>query len=144
MKKNYKITFIVLFVLALVAVISSVSVAFVLTDKLKMTGDALTRLRSLMTGTALNIEPITAYIIPSDDPHQVCKACTTSESCLMLIFGSAFYRVNTLPRVTVDVTLSLALQAQLGLQLSLNQRHCYGLTVVIISKRLFSLMATGP
>lgn len=71
MKKSYKITFIVLILLAIAAVISSVSVALVLSDKMKSTGDALTRLRSLMTGTSLGIEPITAYIIPSDDSHQV-------------------------------------------------------------------------
>lgn len=77
MKRNQRIktTFIALILLAGVAVISSVSVAFVLTDRAKLTDDtdnALTRLRSLMTGTALNIEPLIAYIIPSDDAHQVC------------------------------------------------------------------------
>lgn len=72
MKKNYKITLFVLIILAAVAVISSVSVAVLLnSDKMKATGDALTRLRSLMTGTQLGIEPLTAYIIPSDDSHQV-------------------------------------------------------------------------
>lgn len=75
MKKTYKITFIVLILLAVIAVISSVSVAFVLTDKMKTTGDALTRLRSLMNGQALNIEPLTAYIVPSDDAHQVSLLC---------------------------------------------------------------------
>lgn len=71
MKRNCKITFIVLIVLALVAVISSVSIAFVLSDRMKATGDALTRLRALMDGTQLKIEPIVAYIIPSEDAHQV-------------------------------------------------------------------------
>lgn len=73
--------FIVFTLLAGVALISSVSVAYVLTDKMKVTGevlkatgDALTRLRTLMQGTSLGIEPITAYIIPSDDAHQVSCA----------------------------------------------------------------------
>lgn len=71
MKRNQKITLIVLALLAIVAVISSVTVAIVLSDKMKATGDALNRLRALMTGTSLNIEPLAAYIIPSDDSHQV-------------------------------------------------------------------------
>lgn len=71
MRRSYKITFIVLIVLSVVAVISSVSVALVLSDKMKATATTLTRLRELMTGTSLKIEPLTAYIIPSDDSHQV-------------------------------------------------------------------------
>ena len=78
MKRNYKIPLIVFIVLAFAAVISSVSIAIVLSDKMKVTGDALTRLRTLMNGISLNIEPISAYIIPSDDAHQV--SCVKSES----------------------------------------------------------------
>lgn len=37
---------------------------------MKATGDALSRLRTLMQGSSLNIEPLVAYIIPSDDSHQ--------------------------------------------------------------------------
>lgn len=59
--------------LAGVAVISSVSIAVVLSDRMKATGDALSRLRALMTGSELKIEPLTAYIIPSDDEHQVSQ-----------------------------------------------------------------------
>lgn len=71
MKRNYKITFIVVVILAVIAVVTSVSVAFVLnSDNMKETGDSLSRLRSLMHGTSLNIEPLTAYIVPSDDAHQ--------------------------------------------------------------------------
>lgn len=71
MRRSYKITFAVLIVLSIAAVISSVSVALVLSDKMKATADTLTRLRALMTGSTLKIEPLTAYIIPSDDSHQV-------------------------------------------------------------------------
>lgn len=80
MKKNHKITLFVLIILAGVAVISSVSIAFVLTDKMKQTGDALMRLRSLMSGSTLGIEPLAAYIIPSDDSHQVSFFGQKSES----------------------------------------------------------------
>lgn len=78
MKRNNKFIFIALIVLAAVTLISSVSIAFVLTDKMKATGDVLTRLRTLMNGSTLGIEPLAAYIIPSDDSHQV--SCATSES----------------------------------------------------------------
>jgi hypothetical protein len=78
MKRNNKIIAIALILLAGVALISSVSIAMVLTDKMKATGDVLTRLRTLMNGSSLGIEPLTAYIIPTDDAHQVSYA--TSES----------------------------------------------------------------
>lgn len=55
--------------LALVAVITSVSVE-ILRDELDETADPLTRLRSYMDGAVLGIEPLFAYIITSDDPHQ--------------------------------------------------------------------------
>lgn len=73
MRKNQKIFLIAFIVLAGVAVISSVSIAFALSDRMKATGDALSRLRSLMTGSELKMEPLTAYIIPSDDEHQVSQ-----------------------------------------------------------------------
>ena len=86
MKKDLRIIFIALTFLASVSVISTVSV--VISDKAKSadtgekltkdTEDALTRLRSLMTGATLGIEPLIAYIIPSDDAHQVIKInCAT-------------------------------------------------------------------
>jgi hypothetical protein len=81
MKLNNKFIAIGLILLASVALISSLSIAFALTDKMKATGDALVRLRSLMTGSKLGFEPLTAYIIPSDDSHQV-TLCKTSESGL--------------------------------------------------------------
>jgi Xaa-Pro aminopeptidase len=37
---------------------------------MKATGDALSRLRNLMTGSTIDIEPLFAYIVPSDDAHQ--------------------------------------------------------------------------
>lgn len=78
MKRNNKIIFATFILLASIAVISSVSIAFVLTDKMKATGDILLRLRTLMNGSSLGIEPLTAYIIPTDDSHQVSYA--TNES----------------------------------------------------------------
>jgi hypothetical protein len=70
MKRNTKFALGGLILLAGVAVISSVSIALVLSDKMKVTGDILTRLRSLMNGSA-TMEPLFAYIIPTDDAHQV-------------------------------------------------------------------------
>jgi Xaa-Pro aminopeptidase len=70
MKRNTKFALGGLILLAGVAVISSVSIALVLSDKMKATGDILTRLRSLMNGSA-SMEPLHAYIIPTDDAHQV-------------------------------------------------------------------------
>lgn len=72
MRRNTKITFIALIILAGVAVISSVSIALVLSDRMKATGDALSKLRSLMSGSS-SFEPLFAYIIPSDDSHQVSQ-----------------------------------------------------------------------
>lgn len=74
MKLNHKIFIFLVTSFASVAVISSISIAL-LQDKMKATGDALSRLRTLMQGTSLNIEPLIAYIIPSDDAHQV--SCTS-------------------------------------------------------------------
>jgi hypothetical protein len=71
MRRNNKFILIALILFTGVALISSVSIALVLTDKMKATGDVLTRLRTLMNGSSLGIEPLTAYIIPSDDSHQV-------------------------------------------------------------------------
>jgi hypothetical protein len=73
MKKNIKISLFVFVILGSIAVISSVSIALILsTDKMKNTADALSRLRQLMTGTTtVKMEPLTAYIVPSDDAHQV-------------------------------------------------------------------------
>lgn len=78
MKRNNKFILIALILLTVVAVISSVSIAFVLTDKMKAASDVLSRLRTSMSGSSLGIEPLTAYIIPSDDSHQV--SCIRSES----------------------------------------------------------------
>lgn len=83
MKKNSKIFLIAFIVLAGVAVISSVSIAVVLSDRMKATGDALSRLRSLMTGSELKIDPLTAYIIPSDDEHQVSQGRRVKVSLLI-------------------------------------------------------------
>lgn len=83
MKKNSKIFLIAFIVLAGVAVISSVSIAVVLSDRMKATGDALSRLRSLMTGSELKIESLTAYIIPSDDEHQVSQGHRVKVSFLI-------------------------------------------------------------
>jgi hypothetical protein len=73
MKKNIKISLFAFVILASIAVISSVSIALVLSsDKMKTTADALSRLRLLMTGTStVKMDPLTAYIVPSDDAHQV-------------------------------------------------------------------------
>lgn len=71
---NMKLTskiFFGLIVLAALALISSISVALVLTVKMKQT--SLSRLRALMKGNTLGIEPLAAYIIPSEDAHQVRK-----------------------------------------------------------------------
>lgn len=77
MRRSYKISLIS--VVAVVALVTTLCLVFLLPDKMKATGDALTRLRSLMTGTALGFEPLTAYIIPSDDSHQV-SSITRRES----------------------------------------------------------------
>lgn len=61
---------IVLIVLLCAVVISSISISFALSDKMKATGDALTKLRNYMRGTELGFEPLKAYIVPSDDAHQ--------------------------------------------------------------------------
>lgn len=61
---------IVLIVLLSAVVISSISISFALSDKMKAASDALTELRALMKGTRLGIEPLKAYIVPSDDAHQ--------------------------------------------------------------------------
>lgn len=74
MLKKQKIILFLLVSLGCVAVISGVSIALVLssTDKMKTTADALSRLRTLMKGTStVKMEPLTAYIVPSDDAHQV-------------------------------------------------------------------------
>lgn len=73
MKKNLKISLFAFVILASIAVISGVSIALVLSsDKMKTTGDALQRLRQLMTGTStVKMDSLTAYIVPSDDAHQV-------------------------------------------------------------------------
>lgn len=61
----------VIFIVLLSAVvISSISISIAFSDKMKATGDALTRLRQYMKGTELGIEPLMAYIVPSDDSHQ--------------------------------------------------------------------------
>lgn len=57
-------------VLLSAVVISSISISIALSDKMKATGDALTRLRQLMKGSDLGFEPLMAYIVPSDDSHQ--------------------------------------------------------------------------
>lgn len=78
MKRNNKILLysgLTLLLLALVA--ASVVIGLVLADKMKATGDTLVRLRKLMTGKSLNIEPLAAYIIPSDDSHQVSRLCNS-------------------------------------------------------------------
>lgn len=68
MKKG---TLTIIFIVLLCAVvISSISISFVLLDKMKSTGDALAKLRYYMKGTELGFEPLTAYIVPSDDAHQ--------------------------------------------------------------------------
>lgn len=82
MKQNQKILFIVLLLLT---VISSDSVGRVLADEeisVDDTSDALTRLRAFMTGIALGIEPVIAYIVPSDDAHQVCEQIYISQNHL--------------------------------------------------------------
>lgn len=73
MLKKQKITLFAIVLFASAAVISGVSIALVLSsDKMKTTADALTRLRTLMKGTSsVKMEPLTAYIVPSDDAHQV-------------------------------------------------------------------------
>lgn len=68
MGRNYKINFIAV---ALFAVITSASIAVELPRaELDESADPLTRLRSLMDGATLGIDPLFAYIITSDDPHQ--------------------------------------------------------------------------
>lgn len=72
MKKQNNRVFGIIFIVVLCAVaITSVSITIALSDKMKATGDALSRLRNLMTGSTLDIEPLFAYIVPSDDAHQV-------------------------------------------------------------------------
>lgn len=66
MRLNLKISSITFTVLAVVA---SITVALP-RDELDETADPLTRLRSYMGGVTLGIEPLFAYIITSDDPHQ--------------------------------------------------------------------------
>lgn len=41
-------------------------------DRMKQTGDMLKKLRGFMNGKELKFPALTAYIIPSDDEHQVC------------------------------------------------------------------------
>lgn len=69
MKKRFSIG-IVLIVLLCAVVISSISISIALSDKMKATGDAVSRLRQFMKGTELGFEPLFAYIVPSDDSHQ--------------------------------------------------------------------------
>lgn len=72
MQGNLKIPFILLIVLASAALISSGFAPFVPASRAKaVDDDALTKLRDLMKGTS-TIEPLVAYIIPTDDAHQVC------------------------------------------------------------------------
>ena len=71
MKKNNRVFGIIFIVLLSAVVITSVSITIALSDKMKATGNALSRLRNLMTGSTFDFEPLFAYIVPSDDAHQV-------------------------------------------------------------------------
>jgi hypothetical protein len=74
MKRKQKTIGIIFIIIVTAAAISAVSVTIALlnSDKMKATGDALSRLRTLMRGgTELGFEELYAYIIPSDDAHQV-------------------------------------------------------------------------
>lgn len=55
-----------------IAVIASFSLPINdIPDRMKQTGDMLTKLRSFMDGKQFKFPAIKAYIIPSDDEHQV-------------------------------------------------------------------------
>lgn len=71
MKRNHKFSLFALIVLALIVVVSSVSISLVLSDRMKETGSLLKRLRVAMGGSGLGFEKLFAYIVPSDDAHQV-------------------------------------------------------------------------
>jgi len=62
-----KTSFAILIAFAVVVVVTSVTLAFVLPDRMVATGDVLTRLRALMVATNVNVK---AYIVPSADAHQ--------------------------------------------------------------------------
>lgn len=133
MKRNIKIISILFLLLACVAVISSVSIALLLPDKMKATGDVLTRLRTLMNGSSLGIEPLTAYIIPSDDSHQV--SCAISESCQIYLIRSIDFRVNISRPATLAEVSSQASMALRELPLLLKKKLCCGPMVVTINKQ---------
>lgn len=55
-----------------IAVVASFSLAIHdIPDRMKQTGDMLTKLRGFMDGKQFKFPAIKAYIIPSDDEHQV-------------------------------------------------------------------------
>lgn len=55
-----------------IAVIATFSLPITnITDRMKQTGDMLTKLRGFMDGKQYKFPAIKAYIIPSDDEHQV-------------------------------------------------------------------------
>lgn len=67
-KKAIGISFIILLC---AVVITSISVTIALSDRMKATSDTLAKFRAYMTGSSHGFEPLVAYIIPSDDAHQV-------------------------------------------------------------------------
>lgn len=71
MRNNNRVIGIIFIVLLSAVVIASISVTIALSDRMKATGTALSRLRAHMTGSNLGFEPLMAYIVPSDDAHQV-------------------------------------------------------------------------
>lgn len=112
MQGNLKIPFILLIVLASAALISSGFAPFVPASRAKaVDDDALTKLRDLMKGTS-TIEPLVAYIIPTDDAHQVCPLILNFHWTLR----SKTFRANTSPHEIVVGSLSLDSPAQLERQ----------------------------
>lgn len=70
MRRLY-IAFIAFTVLAAGAAITSVTLYFALPDKMTPKTEILMKLRTLMRGSMIGTQPLFAYIIPSDDAHQV-------------------------------------------------------------------------
>lgn len=111
MKKNNNRVFgIILIVLLSAVLITSVSITIALSDKMKATGDVLSRLRHLMTGSTLDFEPLFAYIVPSDDAHQVSLLNELKAGLRLEFLRSKLFRVNILHQETVDELSLLDLQ----------------------------------
>lgn len=103
--------------------------------------EKLIALRELLARPGIGID---AYIVPSEDAHQVCKVEKTNLNyprfhtsevivclCLFLVVSS---RASSLPRVTREGRTSVVLRVALVLLLSLKIKQLFGLMVAISSR----------